>query len=115
LVLPPFAHVANAVGAVFGQVAQRVHVTVSQPVRGIFRVFTDAGPLDFETVAPALEHARTLAAAAASRRAYQAGAASIEVQFSQTDNSVSNDIDGHMFFEAQVTATAFGPPLTKPV
>jgi N-methylhydantoinase A/oxoprolinase/acetone carboxylase beta subunit len=115
LVLPPYAHVANAVGAVFGQVAQRVHVTVSQPVRGIFRVFTAAGPLDFETVAPALEHARTLAAAEASRRAYQAGAASIEVQFSQTDNSVSNDIDGHMFFEAQVTATAFGPPLTKPV
>jgi N-methylhydantoinase A/oxoprolinase/acetone carboxylase beta subunit len=115
LVLPPYAHVANAVGAVFGQVAQRVHVTVSQPVRGIFRVFTAAGPLDFETVAPALEHARTLAAAEASRRAYQAGAASIELQFSQTDNSVSNDIDGHMFFEAQVTATAFGPPLTKPV
>jgi hypothetical protein len=32
---------------------------------------------------------------------------------SQQDNKVSNDIDGDMFFEARVTATASGPPLTR--
>jgi N-methylhydantoinase A/oxoprolinase/acetone carboxylase beta subunit len=35
LELPPFAGVANAVGAVLGRVSQRVHVTVTQPVRGV--------------------------------------------------------------------------------
>jgi len=35
------------------------------------------------------------------------------VVFSQSDNSVNNDIDGNVFFEAIVTATAFGPPRTK--
>jgi len=42
----------------------------------------------------------------------QAGAASATLSFTQSDNSVSNDIDGDMFFEAIVTAIASGPPLT---
>jgi hypothetical protein len=43
----------------------------------------------------------------------EAGAAHAEVVFSQSDNSVNNDIDGNVFFEAVVTATASGPPRTK--
>jgi hypothetical protein len=113
LVLPPFADVANAVGAVLGQVSQRVHITVSQPVQGVFRVFTHAGPRDFNTVASAISHAQALAAVEATARATEAGAASARVEFSQEDNQVSNDIDGNMFFEARVTATASGPPVTK--
>ena len=35
------------------------------------------------------------------------------VTFSQKDNNVNNDIDGNMFFEALVTATASGPPVVK--
>ena len=46
-------------------------------------------------------------------RAMQAGAAHVSVALSQQDNQVSNDIDGGMFFEARVTATASGPPLTR--
>jgi N-methylhydantoinase A/oxoprolinase/acetone carboxylase beta subunit len=113
LCMPEFAQVANAVGAVLGQVSQRVHVTVSQPVRGVFRVFTAAGPCDFEQLPLAIELARSLAAQAASRQAIEAGAASVSVVFSQHDNSVENDIDGNMFFEARVTATASGPPLMR--
>ena len=37
-------------------------------------------------------------------------AASLFDRFSQADNSVDNDIDGNMFFEAVVTATASGAP-----
>jgi N-methylhydantoinase A/oxoprolinase/acetone carboxylase beta subunit len=112
LVLPPFGEVANAVGSVFGQVSQRVHITVTQPVRGVYRVFTPEGPLDFAALSPALELARELAGVEAQARALQAGAASTTLSFTQSDNSVSNDIDGHMFFEAIVTAIASGPPLT---
>jgi N-methylhydantoinase A/oxoprolinase/acetone carboxylase beta subunit len=112
LVLPPFGEVANAVGSVFGRVSQRVHMTVTQPVRGVYRVFTPEGPRDFAALSPALELARELAGAEAQARALQAGAASATLNFAQSDNSVSNDIDGHMFFEAIVTAIASGPPST---
>ena len=113
LELPPFAEVANAVGAVLGRVSQRVHLTVTQPVRGVFRVFTSDGPRDFETLAPAIALAQQLAGAAALAQALDAGAAHAEVVLSQHDNAVVNDIDGNMFFEARVTATASGPPLGR--
>jgi N-methylhydantoinase A/oxoprolinase/acetone carboxylase beta subunit len=112
LQVPRFAEVANAVGAVLGTVSQRVHITVTQPVRGTFRVFTAAGPKDFPTLEPALALARELAAAQAQDNARTAGAATVQVEFSQADNSVNNDIDGNMFFEAIVTATASGAPRT---
>jgi len=111
--MPEFADVANAVGAVLGQVSQRVHLTVSQPVRGVFRVFTAAGPQDFDALAPAIHHAQQLAAREAEARALEAGAAGVCVEFSQEDNKVNNDIDGNIFFEARVTATASGPPSAK--
>lgn len=113
LELPPYAEVANAVGAVLGQVSQRVHVTVSQPVRGVFRVFADTGPRDFDSLAPAIAHAQQLASVEAGLRAIDAGAASATVVMSRCDNQVNNDIDGNMFFEARVTATASGPALTR--
>jgi hypothetical protein len=53
-----------------------------------------------------------LAGVDAQARALQAGAASATLCFAQSDNSVSNDIDGHMFFEAIVTAIASGQPVT---
>jgi len=105
--------VANAVGAVLGQVSQRVHITVSQPVKGVFRVFTQAGPRDFDRLEPAIALAQDLAGQEATTRALQAGAASVIVEFSQEDNNVNNDIDGNMFFEARVTATASGAPVIK--
>lgn len=113
LVMPTFAEVANAVGAVLGQISQRVHITVSQPAKGLFRVFTATGPCDFSTLESALRHAQELAGTEATLRARQAGAASTCLAFSQLDNNVNNDIDGNMFFEARVTATASGPPVIK--
>ncbi|NBW24544.1 MAG: hydantoinase/oxoprolinase family protein, partial [Betaproteobacteria bacterium] len=115
LVVPPHAHVANAVGAVLGQVAQRVHMTVTQPVRGTFKVFTPGGPVDFRKLDEALDHARTLAAEEARARALAAGAAAVELSFGQLDNRVENEIDGDVFFESTVSVTASGPPLRKPV
>ena len=111
--VPTFAEVANAVGAVLGEVSQRIHITVTQPVRGTFRVYTKGGPKDFAGVEAAIDHAKELAAAEATQNALSAGADGVTVAFSQTDNTVNNDIDGNMFFEAIVTATASGAPLTK--
>ena len=114
LVLPQHADVANAVGAVLGQVSQRVHITLTQPARGVFKVFTAQGPVDFGDLASALAHAQAIAGAQASERALAAGADGLALVFSQRNNSVDNDIDGNVFFEAVVTATASGAPLRKP-
>jgi hypothetical protein len=111
--VPPYAEVANAVGAVLGEVSQRIHITVTQPVRGTFRVYTKGGPKDFAGVDAAIAHAKELAAAEATQNAISAGADGATVAFSQTDNTVNNDIDGNMFFEAIVTATASGAPCTR--
>ncbi|MEO8858240.1 MAG: hydantoinase/oxoprolinase family protein [Burkholderiaceae bacterium] len=113
LELPRFAEVANAVGAVLAQVAQRVHIMVSQPVRGVFRVFTATGPRDFDTLPAALQLARDLAGREALERALDSGAQHATVLLEQHSNQVHNDIDGDMFFEARITATASGPPLTR--
>jgi N-methylhydantoinase A/oxoprolinase/acetone carboxylase beta subunit len=113
LKLPRYAEVANAVGAVLGEVSQRIHITVTQPVRGTFRVFTKGGPKDFVGVDAAITHAKELAAAEATQNALSAGADEVCVSFSQTDNTVNNDIDGNMFFEAIVTATASGAPCMR--
>jgi N-methylhydantoinase A/oxoprolinase/acetone carboxylase beta subunit len=115
LVVPQHAEVANAVGAVLGQVAQRVHITVTQPVRGTFKVFTPDGPQDFRGLDAAIAQARALAAKEAHSRALAAGAMEPQVVFSQEDNQVNNDIDGNVFFEATVTATAWGQPRRKVV
>ncbi|NVO06749.1 MAG: hydantoinase/oxoprolinase family protein [Rhodoferax sp.] len=113
LLVPPYAEVANAVGAVLGEVSQRVHITVTQPVRGTFRVYTKGGPKDFSGVEAAIAHAKELAATEATQNALAAGADGVSVAFSQTDNTVNNDIDGNMFFEAIVTATASGAPCMR--
>jgi N-methylhydantoinase A/oxoprolinase/acetone carboxylase beta subunit len=113
LVLPRHAEVANAVGAVLGQVSQRVHITLTQPARGVFKVFTAQGPVDFGDLATALAHAQALAGAQARERALDAGADGVTVVFTQRNNSVNNDIDGNVFFEAVVTATASGSPKRK--
>jgi N-methylhydantoinase A/oxoprolinase/acetone carboxylase beta subunit len=110
LSLPAFGGVANAVGAVLGRVAQRVHMTVAQFARGQYRLFTHEGVQDFTDLPAALDRARELTGAQARVLARQAGAEAIELVHTQSSNSVDHDIDGHVFFEAVVTATASGAP-----
>ena len=54
LINPPHADVANAVGAVLGKVVQRVHLLVTQPSRGVFRLFGVDGPQDYPALPPGL-------------------------------------------------------------
>lgn len=110
LALPAFAAVANAVGAVLGRVSQRVHMTVIEVARGQYRLFTSGGVQDFAGLEEALERARELTGAQARALAFDAGADVIELEYAQSRNAVDHDIDGSVFFEAVVTATASGAP-----
>ena len=108
--VPENAGVAGAVGSVASKVVQRSRLTVTQPSQGIFRVYTTDGPKDFGVLSDALGHAEKLARENAEVLAHRAGAQSCEVFVETYQNKVDHDIDGSVFFEATVCATATGVP-----
>lgn len=111
LILPEHGAVANAYGAVLGMVCHRQHITINQVQRGVFTVFLPTGPQITDQLSKAVEMAKTFAAEQAQQQALLSGASSITVEFDLDENAVKNDIDGDLFFEARVTASAYGPPL----
>ena len=108
--LPEHAEVANAFGAVMGSVVQRVQLTVTQPAHGRFIVHSDGGPLHFSRLHEAIGQAESLARQKANTLALEAGARSVEVRVSSEDNHVHHDVDGDLFLETRVIATASGRP-----
>jgi N-methylhydantoinase A/oxoprolinase/acetone carboxylase beta subunit len=110
LLLPQHADVANAYGAVMGSVLQRAQVTVTQPRHGHFIVHADRGPLHYDDLRTALARAEEIATEQARRLAREAGAADCELCLDQAANHVRHDIDGELFLEAGITATATGRP-----
>jgi N-methylhydantoinase A/oxoprolinase/acetone carboxylase beta subunit len=113
LALPAHAEVANAFGAVMGSVVQRAHVMVTQPLHGRFIVHSDQEPIQFESLEEAIEKAAAIAKAKVKGMAQSAGADVMDVELSQDENHVRHDIDGDLFLETRVTATAVGQPLAR--
>ena len=106
---PPDADVANALGAVVGQVSVRVEAMVTQPVEGRFRVSWDGPPADFGDEAAALDHAETQTRLLAARRAGAAGTDESRVEVHRETRVA--EIEGRrMFIEARIFATATGRP-----
>jgi N-methylhydantoinase A/oxoprolinase/acetone carboxylase beta subunit len=110
LLLPEHADVANAYGAVMGSVVQRARVTVTQPRHGHFVVHGDREPIHFTDLQEALACAKQIAVDKARQLAQQAGAEDVEVSVDQAANHINHDIDGDLFLESQVIATATGRP-----
>ena len=115
LSLPPNAEVANAYGAVMGSVVQRAHVTVTQPLYGQFIVHADQEPIHFSALDEALKVARKIAGEKARELALAAGAISVEVILTSDDNHIHHDVDGELFLETKITATATGRPDIKKI
>jgi N-methylhydantoinase A/oxoprolinase/acetone carboxylase beta subunit len=113
LKLPDNAEVANAFGAVMGSVVQRAHVTVTQPVHGSFIVHGDDGPQSFGDLDSALDRAEELAEAKVRSMCAAAGAGTMEVRLSRHENHIHHDLDGELFLETRVTATATGRPACR--
>jgi N-methylhydantoinase A/oxoprolinase/acetone carboxylase beta subunit len=108
-VVPEDTDVANALGAVVGQVRVSVEVRVSQPVEGIFRASLGDHPRDFNAEAPALAAAEEFARAAAAEKAMLAGAQDAQIVVDQAISTATVE-DQRTFIEATVTATASGRP-----
>lgn len=109
MVLPAHAGVANAIGAVAGQVAQRVSLTVTAPGPGQFALHLPDGVRLLSDRAAALDAAARAATAGALSRARAAGAGDPVVRVTTALREA--EVEGQpMFVEALVTATATGRP-----
>jgi N-methylhydantoinase A/oxoprolinase/acetone carboxylase beta subunit len=109
MVLPEHAGVANAIGAVVGQVSQRVSGLVSSPAEGRFVAHLAAGLKAFAERESAMAAMETALLAEAEARARAAGAE--EVQLHVVREVREAEVEGRsMFIEATVTVTASGRP-----
>ncbi len=111
VVVPPYADVANAVGAVAGSVRRKAEFTIVPTEDGLgFKMLSTDGNEDFEDFDVALEAAKTAATAAASTKARADGAASPSVELTVDVRNVPTAHGGELFVDALVVAVATGRP-----
>jgi len=109
MILPDHAGVANAIGAVAGQVSQKATGLVSSPSEGRYVAHLAAGLQSFGTAEAALAALETALVTEASDRARRAGAVDLHLTTQRDVKEV--EIEGRsMFIEARVTVTASGRP-----
>ena len=109
MILPEHAGVANAIGAVVGQVSQRAQGLVSSPSEGRFVAHLATGLVAFNDKNAALAAMEAAVVEEASVRARAAGAEDLRVVV--TRDLREAEVEGRvMFIEAAVTATASGRP-----
>ncbi|GAK56695.1 hydantoinase/oxoprolinase [Candidatus Vecturithrix granuli] len=113
-VIPPYAEVANAVGAVVGGVIQRSRVLVhhlEDPDRSVFRFYLPDGYQDFAD----LEEGITIVKDNFSKRleilARDAGAAQVEIHVQRQDSYASStDQINDLYLKTELCFTAIGRP-----
>ncbi len=109
MILPQHAGVANAIGAVVGQISQRASALVTSPAEGRFTAHLPQGLEHFTSQAAALAALEAALTAEATARAQRAGAA--DVHITVTRDIREADIEGRrMFVEGRVSVTAAGRP-----
>jgi N-methylhydantoinase A/oxoprolinase/acetone carboxylase beta subunit len=109
MILPEHAGVANAIGAVAGQVSQRVTGMVSSPAEGRFTAHLAAGLQNFADRDAALDAMEAALTAEATTRARAAGA--VDLRLVATRDIREAEVEGRaMFIEATLTVTASGRP-----
>ncbi len=108
--VPEHADVANAIGAVVGQILMKAEFTVSQPTEGRFQVTGLDAP--FADEKSAMQEAEKLALERAQYLAREAGAQEVEVSLWR-DAKRANVEGRDTLVEARIIATATGrPPIT---
>ena len=109
MVRPEHAGVANAIGAVVGQVAMHAEAIVTSPGEGRFVAHLMAGTQTFANRDAALDAAEAVLAVEAREKARAAGAE--ELRLSVTRDVQEVEIEGRkMFIEARIRVTATGRP-----
>ncbi|MER9120956.1 hydantoinase/oxoprolinase family protein [Mesorhizobium sp. M0954] len=108
-VVPEDTDVANALGAVVGQVRVSAEAQVSQPKEGLFRLASGGRVRDFLDEPSAIAAAEADVRALVAGTAWDAGTDSAEIEVT-TEYRVSTVEGQRLFIEAQVLAVASGRP-----
>ena len=109
MILPEHAGVANALGAVVGQISMRLSGTVTSPAEGRFRVHFVEGPQDFASETEALTALENNLSDKATDQARQSGAVDLRVAVER--NIRKSEVEGReVFVEAEIKVTASGRP-----
>lgn len=107
--LPDHADVANAIGAVVGQVAIHAKGSVTSPGAGVFLAHVDGGPASFNTADAALAALAAALTQSATRQAQDAGVPSPQILIERDLKQA--EVEGTpMFISADLTVTAKGRP-----
>lgn len=109
MILPEYAGVANAIGAVVGRVTMRAAGTVTSPSEGKFRVHFMDGPQDFGDQEAALTALETALRNQAMAEAQEAGAEDIQVNVVR-DLRTAGVEAREVFVEGTITVEAAGRP-----
>lgn len=108
-ILPEDGGVANAIGAVVGQVAVHAEGSVTSAGEGAFRVHLPDGPTTMGDKDTAIDALRTALTAQVTERAKAAGVA--EIRIAETLDLQEAQIEARsMFIEARLRVTASGRP-----
>ena len=107
--VPPDTDIANALGAVAGQVRVSAEARVSRPGEDVFRLNAGETITDFVSEAEALSAAEINVRAMVEQRAGEAGADAAEIEIS-SDIKTATIEGSRTFIEAVVLATATGRP-----
>jgi len=109
MILPEHAGVANAIGAVVGQVVQKVTGLVTSPAEGRYVAHMPDGVTVYRDLDQALAAMEDALTATARARALRAGAAEAVVTILRDIDKA--EVEGrNMFVEARLTVTASGRP-----
>ncbi|MEM8777187.1 MAG: hydantoinase/oxoprolinase family protein, partial [Pseudomonadota bacterium] len=108
-ILPEHAGVANAIGAVVGQVTIRRSGTVTAPLEGLFRVHFESGPKDFVEESSALQALQEQLEVEARTAADEAGAQDVRIRVEKDVKKAEIEAQD-VFIEARLTVEASGRP-----
>ena len=108
-IVPVDTDVANALGAVVGQVRVSVEAHISQPVEGLFRVMAGEVVRDFQIEEELITFAEGVLKQQAGLLALEAGTDEAQISIAR-DISAATVEDQRKFIEAVLIATASGRP-----
>ena len=109
LIIPPYAEVANAVGAVTGSVVQQIRVTIQPLDEDRFRLHLPDGLHDFPTLDASVDYAERTMSERVDGMARRAGAEHVEIRTEREDTIAPVQGD-RIYLGTELVFTAVGRP-----
>ena len=109
VILPEYAGVANAIGAVVGKIVMRESGVISSPSEGKYLVHLDGKPVNFTSEAKALKVLEEKLTEKSIQKAKEAGAENVSVNIDR-EIKTANIENRSVFVEASVLVEASGRP-----